>query len=140
MGCSATLTLSFGFRISPLCPPSSSSTRSSHASIKLASFNNKLSSLRLSSSNSISGFGSFFPHNNNLCTIPQRPRSLTIVSAKGYKMKTHKVPSSLSLSLGLCVCVCVCELGFQMSRHCHLQTKFGSTRLNPVQNFEFILS
>lgn len=110
MGCSATLTLSFGFRISPLCPPSSSSssTRSSHASIKLASFNNKLSSLRLSSSNSISGFGSFFPHNNNnnLCTIPQRPRSLTIVSAKGYKMKTHKVPSSLSFSLGLCVCVC----------------------------------
>ncbi|KAK4604851.1 hypothetical protein RGQ29_013065 [Quercus rubra] len=90
MGCSATLTLSFGFKISPLCPPSSSSTRSSHASIKLASFNNKLSSLRLSSSNSISGFGSFFPHNNNLCTIPQRPRSLTIVSAKGYKMKTHK--------------------------------------------------
>ncbi|XP_075644715.1 large ribosomal subunit protein bL35c [Castanea sativa] len=94
MGCSATLTLSFGFRISPLCPPSSSSssTRSSHASIKLASFNNKLSSLRLSSSNSISGFCSFFPHNNNnnLCTIPQRPRSLTIVSAKGYKMKTHK--------------------------------------------------
>ena len=107
MGCSATLTLSFGFRISPLCPPSSSSTRSSHASIKLASFNNKLSSLRLSSSNSISGYGSFFPHNNNLCTIPQRPRSLTIVSAKGYKMKTHKVPSSLSLSLGLCVCVCL---------------------------------
>lgn len=96
MGCSATLPLSFGFRISPLCPPSSSSssTRSSHASIKLASFNKKLSSLRLSSSNSISGFGSFFPHNNNnnnnLCTIPQRPRSLTIVSAKGYKMKTHK--------------------------------------------------
>jgi len=32
------------------------------------------------------------------------------------------------------------KLGFQMSRHCHLQTKFGSTRLNPVQNFEFILS
>ena len=46
----------------------------------------------------------------------------------------------LSLPLSGSVCVCVCELGFQMSRHCHLQTKFGSTRLNPVQNFEFILS
>ena len=28
---------------------------------------------------------------NNFCTIPQRPCSLTILSAKGYKMKTHNL-------------------------------------------------
>ncbi|GMY35566.1 50S ribosomal protein L35, chloroplastic [Fagus crenata] len=88
MGC-ATLTLSFGFGISPLCPPS---TRVSHGSIQLGPLNNKLSSLRLSSSHTISGFGSVLPHKKpaTITLLPQRPRSLTIVSAKGYKRKTHK--------------------------------------------------
>ncbi|KAB2604869.1 50S ribosomal protein L35 [Pyrus ussuriensis x Pyrus communis] len=45
-----------------------------------------------SQSHSISGLDSFLPH--KLCAItftpPRRLSSLTIVSAKGYKMKTHK--------------------------------------------------
>ncbi|XP_015891890.1 large ribosomal subunit protein bL35c isoform X1 [Ziziphus jujuba] len=82
---SATMTVSFGLRYSPFCP--SSPTRLSRASLQLAPFN-KQSSLRLSSSQSISGFPSL-----KLSTMTPPPpglRSLTVVSAKGYKMKTHK--------------------------------------------------
>ncbi|KAJ7979573.1 50S ribosomal protein L35 [Quillaja saponaria] len=85
---SSTMTLSFGFRFSPFY---SSSTRVPHRSVQLAP-SNKANSLMLSSSRSISGLGLIVPQ--LLCTItpsrPQRLRSLTIVSAKGYKMKTHK--------------------------------------------------
>ncbi|XP_040997526.1 50S ribosomal protein L35, chloroplastic-like [Juglans microcarpa x Juglans regia] len=89
MAC-ATLTVSFGFRVtSTLCPPPSARA-SRGLSVQLAPFN-KLSSLRLSSWHSVSGFGSVLPQ--KLCTIApltHRLRSLTIVSAKGYKRKTHK--------------------------------------------------
>ncbi|KAF5445659.1 hypothetical protein F2P56_034697 [Juglans regia] len=88
MAC-ATLTVSLGFKALPtLCPPSARAPRS--LSVQLAPFN-KLISLRLSSSRSVSGFGWVLPQ--KLCTIaplPQRLRSLTVVAAKGYKMKTHK--------------------------------------------------
>ncbi|KAE8126027.1 hypothetical protein FH972_020783 [Carpinus fangiana] len=90
MAC-ATLTVSFHLKISsPLRP--SHSTRASHGlSVQLAP-GNKWSSLRLGSSHSFSGFfGSVLSQKLSTITpLPLRPRSLTIVSAKGYKMKTHK--------------------------------------------------
>ncbi|XP_020231293.1 50S ribosomal protein L35, chloroplastic [Cajanus cajan] len=62
---------------------------SSFSRVRFPVFNNG-NSLKLSSSGSISA-----PIlRQNLCSVPSplplRPRSLTIVSAKGYKMKTHK--------------------------------------------------
>ncbi|KAH0993239.1 hypothetical protein GBA52_004722 [Prunus armeniaca] len=88
MACAAMATaVPFGLRYSPSC---SFMAQLSRGSVQLAQFN-RPNSLRLSSSNSISGLASLLPH--RLCTIascPLRPRSLTIVSAKGYKMKTHK--------------------------------------------------
>ncbi|KAB1212003.1 50S ribosomal protein L35, chloroplastic [Morella rubra] len=89
MAC-ATLTVSFGFRISSSLCPLPSARASQGLSVHLAPFN-KLSTLRLGSSHSVSVFGSVLPQ--KLCTIspfPHRLRSLTIVSAKGYKRKTHK--------------------------------------------------
>ncbi|PQQ07573.1 50S ribosomal protein L35 chloroplastic [Prunus yedoensis var. nudiflora] len=90
MACAAMATaVPFGLRYSPSC---SFKAHLSRGSVQLAQFN-RPNSLRLSSSHSISGLASLLPH--RLCTIassPVRPRSrsLTIVSAKGYKMKTHK--------------------------------------------------
>lgn len=89
MACAAMATaVPFGLRYSPSC---SFMAQLSRGSVQLAQFN-RPKSLRLSSSHSISGLAPLLPH--RLCTIassPLRPRSLTIVSAKGYKMKTHKV-------------------------------------------------
>ncbi|XP_008223603.1 PREDICTED: 50S ribosomal protein L35, chloroplastic [Prunus mume] len=88
MACAAMATaVPFGLRYSPSC---SFMAQLSRGSVQLAQFN-RPNSLRLSSSHSISGLASLLPH--RLCTIassPLRPLSLTIVSAKGYKMKTHK--------------------------------------------------
>ncbi|KAF8389255.1 hypothetical protein HHK36_025948 [Tetracentron sinense] len=76
----------------PLCLrfcPSFPSIKSSQI-IRIPPFSKK-TSLKLSSSQNISGFRSMLP--NKLCTItsrPQNPSNLTIVAAKGYKMKTHK--------------------------------------------------
>ena len=96
----AMATVSFGFRF----PPRSSYARVSHTSSLQVPLLNKFNSLKLSSSSSISG--SFIPQ--RLCTVAspllQRLQPLTIVSAKGYKMKTHKVPST-SLSVPLLFCV-----------------------------------
>ncbi|XP_010265506.1 PREDICTED: 50S ribosomal protein L35, chloroplastic [Nelumbo nucifera] len=81
---SATM-MSIGLRFSLSFP----SLRSSNG-VSLASFN-KATSLKLSSSQNISGFLSVLP--SRLCTItsrPQNPQSLTVFAAKGYKMKTHK--------------------------------------------------
>ncbi|XP_061992041.1 large ribosomal subunit protein bL35c [Rosa rugosa] len=83
-----TMTVSFGLRYSPLC-----SCRVGQAPVQLPQLN-RPNSLRLSSSHTISGFGSLLPL--RLCTItstPLRLRSLTIVAHKGYKMKTHKASS-----------------------------------------------
>ncbi|KAL6185492.1 hypothetical protein ACLB2K_041625 [Fragaria x ananassa] len=83
-----TMTVSFGLRYSPLC-----SCRVGQASVQLAQLNLP-NSLRLSSSHTISRFGSLLPL--RLCTITSthlRLRSLTIVAHKGYKMKTHKASS-----------------------------------------------
>lgn len=98
------MTVSFGLRYSPLC-----SCRG-QAPLQQAQFN-RANSLRLSSSHTISGFGSLLPL--RLCTIsssPLRLRSLTIVAHKGYKMKTHKVFISHSLYwvlMGLCALFCL---------------------------------
>ncbi|OWM65849.1 50S ribosomal protein L35, chloroplastic [Punica granatum] len=91
---SASLTLSsFNLRL----PPPTGSSSSARPSFSLLQLNTPLnqkgtaSSLRLSSARSISGFPSV--STNRLCSISpltQKLRTLTIVSAKGYKMKTHK--------------------------------------------------
>ncbi|KAI4344327.1 hypothetical protein L6164_011566 [Bauhinia variegata] len=93
---SATVTLSFGFRCLPL---RSSPACVSCGSIQLAPFS-KANAVKLTSSSCISGFGSILPQ--KLCTVAprtQRLQPLTVVSAKGYKMKTHKVCSSVPPSL-----------------------------------------
>ncbi|KAL5547595.1 hypothetical protein UlMin_002826 [Ulmus minor] len=86
MACAA-MTVSFGLRYAPLCLAPS---RLAHGSAQLVPFN-KASSLKLGSSQNISGFGSILPQ--KLCSISRNPgrfQSLKIVAAKGYKMKTHK--------------------------------------------------
>ncbi|XP_011623774.1 50S ribosomal protein L35, chloroplastic [Amborella trichopoda] len=51
----------------------------------------KWNSLKLSSSRSSFGLSSFpLKSVTPFCNPPQKPGSLTIVAAKGYKMKTHK--------------------------------------------------
>ncbi|XP_054822472.1 50S ribosomal protein L35, chloroplastic-like [Prosopis cineraria] len=77
-------TLSFGLRLT------SPTTRVSHGSLQFAPLNNA-KPLKFSSSSSISGVASLLPQ--KLCSLtphPQRFQPLTVVSAKGYKMKTHK--------------------------------------------------
>ncbi|KAF7806570.1 50S ribosomal protein L35, chloroplastic [Senna tora] len=87
MACATTTTLSFGFRSLHI---TSGSTRVSRGSAQFAPFN-KTNSLKLASSSSISGFASILPHKlGTLAPQPQTFRPLTVVSAKGYKMKTHK--------------------------------------------------
>ncbi|XP_054790245.1 50S ribosomal protein L35, chloroplastic-like [Prosopis cineraria] len=85
MACAtATTILSFGFRFPP---PSSPSSRVSFGSVHFAPFNKT----KLTSLSSISGCGLIFPLKQ--CTVSplsQMIRPLTVVSAKGYKMKTHK--------------------------------------------------
>ncbi|MBA0844750.1 hypothetical protein Goarm_022690, partial [Gossypium armourianum] len=80
-----TLNLSFSYS-HPL-----SSTPLFRGSIKLLQFNKFSRALKLSSTQSISGFPSFTSH--KLCTsttAPQRLQSLNVFATKGYKMKTHK--------------------------------------------------
>ncbi|XWS27239.1 hypothetical protein CRYUN_Cryun26dG0097600 [Craigia yunnanensis] len=68
-----------------------SSTRLSRGSVQLPHFNNVGKGLKLSSTQSISGFPSFASHKLSTITpAPQRLQSLTVFAAKGYKMKTHK--------------------------------------------------
>ncbi|XP_058728559.1 large ribosomal subunit protein bL35c [Vicia villosa] len=78
---SATATVSS----SALRLPPSSSSRLSFTSVKLP-FSNNANSLKLNWSASISA--PILHQNHSAVTAP--PRSLTIVAAKGYKMKTHK--------------------------------------------------
>nr|AFK37785.1 unknown [Lotus japonicus]AFK46239.1 unknown [Lotus japonicus] len=80
---SATATASSAFSFLPC---SSSPTRLSYASVRLPP-SHKTNSVKLSSSACIST--PIFQQ--KLCTVtPPSSRSLTIVAAKGYKMKTHK--------------------------------------------------
>ncbi|XWS73131.1 hypothetical protein CRYUN_Cryun02cG0098900 [Craigia yunnanensis] len=81
-------TISFNL---PFCHYPSPSTRLSRGSVQLSKFIKVGKALKLSSTQSISGFPSF--DSLNLSTVtpaPQRVQSLTVFAAKGYKMKTHK--------------------------------------------------
>lgn len=91
---SATMALSLGFGFSQLHP---SSVRFSRG-VQFAPLSKVNNSLRLSSAGCISGFDSLRTQKLSLVAAPRpvRLRSLTIVAAKGYKMKTHKV-KTLSL-------------------------------------------
>ncbi|XP_038878434.1 50S ribosomal protein L35, chloroplastic [Benincasa hispida] len=85
---SASMAVSCGLRFSPLY--SRPSVRVSHSSVGLASFN-KGNSLKLSSSNNISGFGvTFLQKPSHISPTPQIHTPFTVFAAKGYKMKTHK--------------------------------------------------
>ncbi|XP_052180620.1 50S ribosomal protein L35, chloroplastic [Diospyros lotus] len=85
---SSTTLFSFALSFSSLTP--SSSLRISPAIVPLPPFPKK-PSLRLSSSHSLSGFAPLLPRRvSTLPSLSQYPQSLTIVSAKAYKMKTHK--------------------------------------------------
>ncbi|XP_061347517.1 large ribosomal subunit protein bL35c [Gastrolobium bilobum] len=84
-----TVTVSFGFRPIPCSSSSSYRTRVSYGSVRFPLLN-KTNSVELSSSASISA-----PIlQQKLCTVTPphllRLHTLTIVSHKGYKMKTHK--------------------------------------------------
>lgn len=91
MAVSATTMASFNLIRIPSSSSLPSPIMSFKCSVNLAPFA-KMKSLKLSSCHSISGFRSIVPV--NLRTIvPLRSQnlpSLTIVAAKGYKMKTHK--------------------------------------------------
>ncbi|KAI9076736.1 hypothetical protein K1719_041319 [Acacia pycnantha] len=89
MACVST-TLSFSFTRC-LRLTSSTTTRISHGSLQFAPLNNT-KSLKLSSSSSISGVTSLLLPQQLFALLPQphRLQSLTVVSVKGYKMKTHK--------------------------------------------------
>ncbi|KAG8639472.1 hypothetical protein MANES_14G113600v8 [Manihot esculenta] len=81
--------LSFNLRLCLLhFPPTA---RLSQVSAQLSPLNKLSNSLRLSSSNSISGSLSFLSRKPSTITpLTQRLQSLTVTAAKGYKMKTHK--------------------------------------------------
>ncbi|XP_028117556.1 50S ribosomal protein L35, chloroplastic-like isoform X4 [Camellia sinensis] len=80
-------TFSFAFKVSPpIARSSTTSLRTTPTIVRLSQFTKK-SSLNLSSSHTISGF---FPILPRLNFPTPNPPSLTVVSAKGYKMKTHK--------------------------------------------------
>ncbi|XP_045816523.1 50S ribosomal protein L35, chloroplastic [Trifolium pratense] len=81
----ATATVS-SFTALRLPSSSSSSFRVSFSSVKLP-FSNNVNSLKLNWSSTISAP---ITHQNNSTTVTPPPRSLTIVCAKGYKIKTHK--------------------------------------------------
>ncbi|KAI3711764.1 hypothetical protein L1987_70309 [Smallanthus sonchifolius] len=64
---------------------------SSNPTVCLSQFAKKSTPLNLSSSHSVSIFSPLLPNKTLIVSSPNRkPQSLTIVSAKGYKMKTHK--------------------------------------------------
>ncbi|KAK7329896.1 hypothetical protein VNO77_24078 [Canavalia gladiata] len=84
-------TVSFAVGLLPCSSSSSSSsyTRFSYGSVRFPVFNNG-NSLKLSWSVSISSPILHQKLSTVPAHLPPRPRTLTIVSAKGYKMKTHK--------------------------------------------------
>ncbi|KAF4370398.1 hypothetical protein F8388_016135 [Cannabis sativa] len=87
MASATTMAVSFRLPHSPFSP---TPTRLTSTSVRLAP-SNKANSLKLSSSQTISGFNSVLTQKLSAVTpSPNSPRSLTIVAAKGYKMKTHK--------------------------------------------------
>ncbi|GMP36064.1 hypothetical protein CsSME_00008296 [Camellia sinensis var. sinensis] len=87
MASSSTATFCFAFKVSsPIARSSITSLRTTPAIVRLSQFTKK-SSLNLSSSHTISGFSPILPR---LSFPTPTPPSLTVVSAKGYKMKTHK--------------------------------------------------
>ncbi|KAF5956739.1 hypothetical protein HYC85_003964 [Camellia sinensis] len=89
---SSTTTFSFAFKLlSPIARCPATSLRTSPTIVHLSQFTKK-SSLNLSSSHTISGFS---PILHRLTFPTQNPQSLTVVCAKGYKMKTHKVIEEL---------------------------------------------
>ncbi|WKA06708.1 hypothetical protein VitviT2T_024596 [Vitis vinifera] len=87
---SATLMLSFPLRL-PSSFSSPSSVRVPNEVVQFSPFS-RACSLKLSSSRNISGFAPILPlrHSTLNSPSPSQPSSLTVVSAKGYKMKTHK--------------------------------------------------
>ncbi|KAL6321961.1 hypothetical protein AAG906_035875 [Vitis piasezkii] len=87
---SATLMLSFSLRL-PSSFSSPSSVRVPNEVVQFSPFS-RACSLKLSSSRNISGFAPILPlrHSTLNSPSPSQPSSLTVVSAKGYKMKTHK--------------------------------------------------
>ena len=95
---SATPILSASLRL-----PSSSSSYSVRVSNDVVQFSSfyRACSLKLSSSRNISGFAPILPLRRSALNSPSpnQSSSLTVVSAKGYKMKTHKVYTSVSASL-----------------------------------------
>ncbi|XP_058207022.1 large ribosomal subunit protein bL35c [Rhododendron vialii] len=92
-----TMASSTAFCISfKLSPSSSSSTatrssfRSPLSTVHFSHFTNK-TSLTLTSSHTLSGFAPLLPQRIPTVASPTRnPPPLTVVCAKGYKMKTHK--------------------------------------------------
>ncbi|GAU20930.1 hypothetical protein TSUD_200790, partial [Trifolium subterraneum] len=82
----ATATVSSSFTTFRL-PSSSTSFRVSFSSVKLP-FSNNVNSLKLNWSSTIST--PILHQNHSTTTVTTPPRSLTIVCAKGYKIKTHK--------------------------------------------------
>ncbi|KAJ9678903.1 hypothetical protein PVL29_020951 [Vitis rotundifolia] len=87
---SATLMLSFSLRL-PSSFSSPSSVRVPNDVVQFSPFS-RACSLKLSSSRNISGFAPILPlrHSTLNSPSPSQPSFLTVVSAKGYKMKTHK--------------------------------------------------
>ncbi len=86
---SATPILSVSLRL-----PSSSSSSSVRVPNGVAQFSpfSRACSLKLSSSRNISGFAPILPLRRSALNSPSpnQSSSLTVVSAKGYKMKSHK--------------------------------------------------
>ncbi|KAK3003047.1 hypothetical protein RJ639_019812 [Escallonia herrerae] len=85
---SSTATFSLGFRLCASRHP----IRITHSTVHFSPRPTKKASLNLTSSHSISGFTTqLLPVRVSTAASPsQTPRTLTVVSAKGYKMKTHK--------------------------------------------------
>ncbi|CAK9168892.1 unnamed protein product [Ilex paraguariensis] len=83
---SSTVMFSLGFKFSPSNHP----IQSYHSTVHLAPFAKK-TSLNLSSSQTISGFSPILPSRDfTVASPPRNAQHLTVVSSKGYKMKTHK--------------------------------------------------
>ncbi|KAH7856253.1 hypothetical protein Vadar_034521 [Vaccinium darrowii] len=78
---------SVSFKFSPSSP---TAPRSHPTTVHFSKFANK-TSLTLTSSHTLSGFGPLLPQRIHTVASPTRsPQPLTVVCAKGYKMKTHK--------------------------------------------------
>lgn len=132
---SAALMLSFSLRLPPPTPSSSSGRLPSDV-VQFLPFS-RACSLKLSSSRNFSGFAPILPlrHSAFNSPSPNRPLSLTVVSAKGYKMKTHKVPLSISVSDAI----------WGLWSHCYFSgcsfnsVHFLSCQMEPLFSFFFFL-